>query len=157
MALSIFPERINSIKAILDDMKTQMVEEENTIRTKDQTMAELALLIPPLKENLQEAMDKAISAISQWEEIKMIAALFCEGSEKARKIKEVFSGGIESLVRLATEFSGNSETTLSNINSEAVKHSSALAELIKEASVKVGDILDDLQNGVKDEYEENLN
>ncbi|KVH99970.1 hypothetical protein Ccrd_021760 [Cynara cardunculus var. scolymus] len=35
--------------------------------------------------------------------------------------------------------------TLSNINSEAVKHSSALAELIREASVKVGDILDDLQ------------
>ncbi|KVH99973.1 hypothetical protein Ccrd_021763, partial [Cynara cardunculus var. scolymus] len=55
---------------------------------------------------------------------------------RVKKIKEVFSGGIKSLVGLATEFSGNSETALSNINSEAVKHSSALAKLIREASVK---------------------
>ncbi|XP_024984233.1 kinesin-like protein KIN-5D [Cynara cardunculus var. scolymus] len=45
----------------------------------------------------------------------------------------------------------NSETALSNINSEAVKHSSALAELIREASVKVGDILDDLQSNLNDQ------
>ncbi|XP_024982408.1 kinesin-like protein KIN-5D isoform X2 [Cynara cardunculus var. scolymus] len=70
---------------------------------------------------------------------------------RVKKIKEVFSGGIKSLVGLATEFSGNSETALSNINSEAVKHSSALAKLIREASVKVGDILDDLQSNLNDQ------
>ncbi|KAJ9559081.1 hypothetical protein OSB04_013695 [Centaurea solstitialis] len=70
---------------------------------------------------------------------------------RVKKIKEVFSGGINSLVGLAAEFSGNSETALGNINAEAVKHSSAVAELIKEASVKVGDVLNDLQSNLNDE------
>ncbi|KAL7618898.1 hypothetical protein Lser_V15G02121 [Lactuca serriola] len=70
---------------------------------------------------------------------------------RVEKINDVFAGGIKSLVELATEFSGNSEKTLGNINSEVVKHSSALAELIREASVKVGDILDDLHGNLDDQ------
>lgn len=70
---------------------------------------------------------------------------------RVEKINDVFAGGVKSLVELATEFSGNSETALGNINSEVVKHSSALAELIKEASIKVGDILDDLHGNLSDE------
>ncbi|XP_076917746.1 kinesin-like protein KIN-5D [Bidens hawaiensis] len=63
---------------------------------------------------------------------------------RVKKIKDVFTCGIESLAELATEFSGHSETTFGDINFEVVEHSSALTELIKEASVKVGDVLNDL-------------
>ena len=50
---------------------------------------------------------------------------------RVEKIRDIFSGGIKSLVELATEFSGNSKTALGGINSEVVEHSSALAEVSK--------------------------
>ncbi|KAL4560561.1 hypothetical protein LXL04_032714 [Taraxacum kok-saghyz] len=74
---------------------------------------------------------------------------------RVEKIHDVFSSGVKSLVELAAEFSGSSETALGNINSEVVKHSSALADVIREASVKVGDILDDLHSNLNDE-EQNI-
>lgn len=82
---------------------------------------------------------------------------------------------MESLVELSTEFSGHSEATLGNINFEVVEHSSTLSEvsnlilfffvhknfivnsiyvdmqLIREASVKVGDILHDLHSNLGDQ------
>lgn len=70
---------------------------------------------------------------------------------RVEKIRDIFSGGIKSLVELATEFSGNSKTALGDIHSEVVEHSSALAELIREASVKVGDVLNDLHSNLTDQ------
>nr|GEX98139.1 kinesin-like protein KIN-5D isoform X2 [Tanacetum cinerariifolium] len=70
---------------------------------------------------------------------------------RVEKIRDIFSGGIKSLAELAIEFSGNSETALGGIKSEVVEHSSALAELIREASVKVGDILNDLHCNLNDQ------
>nr|XP_043611181.1 kinesin-like protein KIN-5D [Erigeron canadensis] len=68
-----------------------------------------------------------------------------------KKMKDVLSGGINSLVQLATELTGNSETALGDINTEVNEHSSALAELIRGASVKVGDIFHDLHSNLKDQ------
>ncbi|PWA73788.1 kinesin motor domain-containing protein [Artemisia annua] len=70
---------------------------------------------------------------------------------RVEKIRDIFSGGIKSLVEIATEFSGNSKTALGDINSEVEEHSSALAELIREASVKVGDVLNDLHSNLTDQ------
>lgn len=50
---------------------------------------------------------------------------------RVKKIKDLFTGGIESLSELATEFSGHSETTFGSINFEVVEHSSAVTEVSK--------------------------
>ncbi|KAJ0503217.1 putative plus-end-directed kinesin ATPase [Helianthus annuus] len=70
---------------------------------------------------------------------------------RVKKVKDVFTGGIQSLAELATEFSGHSKTAFDNINSEVVEHSSALTELIRGASVKVGDILVDLHSNLNEQ------
>ncbi|KAK9068491.1 hypothetical protein SSX86_012605 [Deinandra increscens subsp. villosa] len=70
---------------------------------------------------------------------------------RVKEIKDVFAGGVESLAELATEFGVHSETAFGNINSEVVEHSSALTELIREASAKVGDVLNDLHNNLNDQ------
>ncbi|KAM0065565.1 putative plus-end-directed kinesin ATPase [Helianthus debilis subsp. tardiflorus] len=70
---------------------------------------------------------------------------------RVKKVKDVFTGGIESLAELATEFNGHSKTAFDNINSEVVEHSSALTELIRGASVKVGDILVDLHSNLNEQ------
>ncbi|KAI7729764.1 hypothetical protein M8C21_003070, partial [Ambrosia artemisiifolia] len=70
---------------------------------------------------------------------------------RVKKIKDVFTGGIESLAELATEFNGQSQKAFDNINSELVDHSSALTELIRGASVKVGDILVDLHSNLTEQ------
>ncbi|KAC9683460.1 hypothetical protein E3N88_45405 [Mikania micrantha] len=70
---------------------------------------------------------------------------------RAKKIKDVFTGGIKTLAEIATEYSAHSETTFGNLNNAVVEHSSALTELIREASVKVGDILNDLHCNLNDQ------
>lgn len=50
---------------------------------------------------------------------------------RVKKIKDVLTGGVESMVELATEFSGHSETAFGNINTAVVEHSSALTEVSK--------------------------
>ncbi|KAK1426096.1 hypothetical protein QVD17_14764 [Tagetes erecta] len=70
---------------------------------------------------------------------------------RVKKIKDVLTGGVESMVELATEFSGHSEASFGNISSAVVEHSSALTECSREASVKLGDILNDLHSNLNDQ------
>ncbi|XP_071690574.1 kinesin-like protein KIN-5D [Rutidosis leptorrhynchoides] len=70
---------------------------------------------------------------------------------RAKTMNDIFSGGIKSLVELATEFSEKSVTTLGNINSAVIEHSSALTDLITVASVKFGNILNDLRSNLNDQ------
>ncbi|KAI3743404.1 hypothetical protein L1987_61113 [Smallanthus sonchifolius] len=70
---------------------------------------------------------------------------------RVKKIKDVFTGGIESLAELATEFSGHSETAFGDVNIEVVAHTSGLTEFIREVSVNVDDILNDLRSNLNDQ------
>ncbi|KAK1389484.1 kinesin-like protein KIN-5D [Heracleum sosnowskyi] len=65
-----------------------------------------------------------------------------------KKLKDIYGSGIKSLLNLAGELDGSSQSTFNNISSESSKQSSTFKDLIKEVSDEANAVLNDFQSSL---------